>query len=59
MIEYLLCFLEADGHIGRTLRIPFESAETAIDYVAALNDEHVVELWDGNQMIRSLAPRIN
>jgi hypothetical protein len=59
MVEYVLCFLEADGHIGRTSRIHFESEETAIDYVAALNHEHVVELWDGNQMIRRQNPKIH
>ncbi len=59
MVEYVLCFLEADGHIGRTSRIHFESEERAIDYVGGLNHEHVVELWDGNQMIKRLKPRIN
>jgi len=57
MVEYVLCFLEADGHIGRTSRIHSESEETAIGYIAGLNHEHVVELWDGNHMIRRLRPR--
>ena len=54
---YRLCFLDRPGHTTRARIIDCPSDDHAIDYAAALDPAHGLELWSGDLLLWRFAGR--